>query len=86
MPRRPYQTCLVAGVEAGFPRIYPRWQLLSSQAVEGQEVTIYWFTYLIGFLYLCNAVWLFWHGDWVFAGYWLSALSITVFSFLLASR
>jgi hypothetical protein len=50
------------------------------------EMTIYWFTYLIGFLYLCNAAWLLWHGDWQFAGYWLSALSITVFSFLLASR
>jgi hypothetical protein len=49
-------------------------------------VTIYWFTYVIGVLYLLNALWLLWHGDWQFAGYWLSALSITVFSFLLASR
>jgi hypothetical protein len=49
-------------------------------------VTVYGFTYLIGFLYLCNACWLAYHGQWIFAGYWLSALSITVFSYLMAVR
>ena len=49
-------------------------------------MTVYWFTYLIGFLYLCNAIWLLWHGHWEFAGYWASALAITIFSFLLASK
>jgi hypothetical protein len=44
------------------------------------------FTYLIAALYFGNAIWLLWWGDWKFAGYWLSALSITVFSYLLASR
>ena len=46
----------------------------------------YAFTYLIGSLYFLNALWLLWHGDWKFAGYWMSALSITIFSYLLASQ
>jgi hypothetical protein len=46
----------------------------------------YAFTYLIAVLYLLNAVWLLYHGDWKFAGYWASALAITVFSYLLATR
>jgi hypothetical protein len=49
-------------------------------------ISPYAFTYLIGAMYLINSIWLMWHGKWVFAGYWLSALSITFFSYLLAAR
>lgn len=49
-------------------------------------MTPYFFTYVIAGLYFLNALWLLWHGEWEFAGYWLSALSITFFSYLLASR
>jgi hypothetical protein len=54
--------------------------------VRGEAMSVYGFTYLIAILYFLNAIWLMWHGQWIFAGYWLSALSITVFSYLLASR
>ena len=46
----------------------------------------FYFTYFIAVAYFVNAIWVLWHGDWKFAGYWLSALAITVFSYLLASR
>lgn len=46
----------------------------------------YLFTYFIAAMYALNVLWLAWHGQWVFAGYWASALMITVFSYLLASR
>lgn len=45
----------------------------------------FWLTYVIGTLYFLNACWLAYHGHWSFAGYWLSALAITYFSYRLAS-
>lgn len=57
----------------------------NAMPAQRKAMTAFYFTYLIGALYLINAAWLIWHGQWVFGFYWLSAFAITVCSFLMAS-